>query len=197
MGPTSQPAAPDQLSLERFVVFELDAEEYAVPILTVTEVVPYTEIIPVPGAPAYILGLINLRGKVVPVIDLEKRFSLPRSNAARPGHIMIAESEQKLLFGIVVDYVREVLKVPHDVLKPAPEAIKSSIAAEYISGIIVLGEDDDTQAGPPAAERMLLVLDLQKILSDANVEELRVAQASPPPIPAPAVSNATNEGDSL
>jgi purine-binding chemotaxis protein CheW len=174
MNPTSEATQVDQLSLERFVVFELDTEEYAVPINAVTEVVPYVEIIPVPGAPEYILGLINLRGKVVPVLDLEKKFDLRRTTEGGREHIMIVESDQKLLFGIVVDYVREVLKVPHDLVKPAPQAVKHDISAEYLGGVIVLGgEHDDTAA----EERILVVLDLQKILSDTNVGELQAAGA--------------------
>jgi len=175
MNPSSEAARHDQFSLERFVVFELDGEEYAVPITVITEVVPYVEIIPVPGAPEYILGLINLRGKVVPVLDLKKKFNLGHNTNGGHAHIMVAESEQKLLFGIVVDYVREVLKVPHDSVKPAPQAVKEDISAEYVGGVIVLGgEQEDTAV----EERILVVLDLQKILSDANVEELQAAEAS-------------------
>jgi purine-binding chemotaxis protein CheW len=168
MHPTDEVA--NQRSLERFVVFELDAEEYAVPIKTVTEVVPYLEVSPVPGAPAYILGLMNLRGKVVPVLDLEKKFNLSRSSDDNRAHIMIAESDQQLLFGILVDYVREVLKVPSEAIKPAPQAIKSNIATEYLGGVIVLGNEQEG-----AEERIVVVLNLQKILSDTDVEESRAA----------------------
>jgi purine-binding chemotaxis protein CheW len=159
---------------EQFVVFELDSEEYAVPILMATEVVPTPAITPVPNAPDYILGLVNLRGKVLPVLDLEKKFQLQREAAAAHRHIMIAESEQKTLFGILVDQVTEVLKISKEAIKPSPEIVKSKIAAEYLPGVIVL---EDDRSGQTASEpRVLLILDLQKILSDKNIQEMQLEQ---------------------
>jgi purine-binding chemotaxis protein CheW len=148
-----------------------------VPILAVTEVVPSIEITPVPGAPEYILGLTNLRGKVLPVLDLEKKFDLNRQSQNTRKHIMFAESEQKVLFGILVDRVKEVLKIPADVIAPTPQAVKSKISSEYLGGVIVLGGSEGQQS---SEERMLLILDLQKILSDKNVGELQAVQNASP-----------------
>jgi purine-binding chemotaxis protein CheW len=167
--------AQGQSTSEQFVVFYLDNEAYAVPILSVTEVVPTLEITPVPNSPAYILGLINLRGKVLPVLDLEKKFQLPRETQAVHQHIMVAESEQKILFGVLVDKVKEVLRIPSDTIKPPPEIIKSKISAEYLQGVIIVEDKlQDTN------DNIILILDLQKILSDRNIEELPVAQPAPP-----------------
>src|SRR6476620_8754767 len=121
MNPANEPTNA-QVHYVQFVVFVLDSEEYAVPIMTVTEVVPSIEITPVPGAPEYILGLTNLRGKVLPVLDLEKKFDLNRQSQDMPKHIMFAESEEKTLFGILVDQVKEVLKIPADIITPTPQA---------------------------------------------------------------------------
>lgn len=181
MNPTSELHQAGEIQLEQFVAFRLDNEEYAVPILSVTEVVPTLEITPVPNAPTYILGLASLRGKIVPILDLEKKFQLSRNSPATGQHIMVAESEQKVLFGILVDQVEEVLKVPTSTIKPPPDIVKSKISAEYLPGVIVL---EKTDGG--AAERILLILDLQKILSDKNIEELHAVHpdtTQPAPVP--------------
>jgi purine-binding chemotaxis protein CheW len=136
----------------------------------------------------------NLRGKVVPVLDLEKKFGLTRDTQDARQHIMIAESAQKMLFGIVVDHVEEVLKISNDRIKPAPEAVKNNISAEYLGGVLILGGRQDQQAAQATAskERVLLILDLQKILSDADAAELRAAQA-----PQSTPTNAINEGGTV
>ncbi|HSX33785.1 MAG TPA: chemotaxis protein CheW [Candidatus Saccharimonadales bacterium] len=159
----------------QFVVFSLDKEEYAVPILAVTEITPMLDIMPVPDAPAYITGLINLRGKVVPVLDLETKFRLAHSAAANRQHIMVAENNQNTLLGVLVDQVSEVLKVPESAIRPAPEAVTSKISAEYVLGVIILGDNPQDQPAPDA--RMLLILDLQKILTSQNIEELHAIQS--------------------
>ncbi len=174
-GNESARTEPADIHFEQFVVFQLDNEEYAVPILSVTEVVPTLDITPVPDAPAYILGLTSLRGKIVPVLDLEKRFQLVRTTPNASQHIMVAESEQKVLFGILVDKVKEVLKIPEHTIKPPPDILKSKISAEYLPGVIVLEGQH-----PGSEERILLILDLQKILSDKNVEELQAVQPTSP-----------------
>jgi purine-binding chemotaxis protein CheW len=158
-------------SIEQFVVFALDAEEYAVPILSVVEVVPILDITPFPDAPDYIIGLANLRGKILPVLDLEKKFQLNNGTAGSREHIMVAESQQNIQFGILVDKVKEVLKIPSDAIQPAPEMIKAKIAAEYLPGVIILGSNDANAQ----VVRMLLILDMQKILSDKNIEQLHEA----------------------
>jgi purine-binding chemotaxis protein CheW len=182
MNPSNEPGETT-VRFEQFVVFVLDEEEYAVPILAVTEVVHSIEITPVPGAPAYILGLTNLRGKVLPVLDLEKKFQFTRTTEVVRQHIMIAESEQKLLFGVLVDRVREVLKIPHGAIKPTPDMVKSNISAEYLGGVILL-ENPATEEKQESV-RTLLILDLKKILSDTNIQELHAAADQQAP---------TNEG---
>ena len=162
---------------EQFVVFSLDNEEYAVPILSVAEVVPALEITPFPDAPDYILGLANLRGKILPVLDLQKKFHLSHTASAIRQHIMVAESEQKVQFGILVDQVKQVLKVPSDTIQPPPEMLKAKIDAAYLPGVIIL---ESAQKEPEKA-RMLLILDMQKILSDKTIEQLHaLAQAVAP-----------------
>jgi purine-binding chemotaxis protein CheW len=177
MSPTSANDLKEkQTVFEQFVVFQLDNETYAVPILSVTEVVLTMEITPVPNAPEYILGLMNLRGRVLPVLDLEKKFQLNREGQTVRQHIMVAESEQKVLFGILVDQVMEVLRISPDAIKPPPEIIKSKISAEYLPGVIILEDKPGTGTATESGEHIVLILDLQKILSDKNIEELQTIQ---------------------
>jgi purine-binding chemotaxis protein CheW len=152
------------VATEQMVIFELDQEEYAVPILEVKEVVTMTtDITPVPQSSASILGIINLRGKIIPVLDLEKRFSLQRDSAAVPEHVLIVE-EAQVPFGILVDRVSEVLKVEVDHIQPAPRAVTSKIAADFVKGVIVLEHP---------TERVVLILDLAKVLQDDEVAALK------------------------
>lgn len=150
---------------EQVVVFELDKEEYAVPIGDVQEVVKIPEITPVPNSPEFILGIMNLRGKIVPVLDLEKRFSLVREHEAAPQHIVVTETDDTL-FGVRVDKVTEVLRILQEGIKPTPKMVTSKIAADYLKGVVVIEEADEKNQG----ERILLLLDLTKILS---TEELK------------------------
>jgi purine-binding chemotaxis protein CheW len=176
MSPSNE-ATTAQQQFEQFVVFSLDQEEYAVPILSVAEVVPALEIAPFPDAPSYILGLANLRGKILPVLDLQKKFKLSSAVGATRQHIMVAESEQKIQFGILVDQVKEVLKVPSNNIQPPPEMLKAKIDAEYLPGVIIL----ENANKDPQKARMLLILDMTKILSDKNIEQLHtLAQVAKP-----------------
>ena len=152
-----QPAA----ALRQLVVFVLDKEEYAVPIHEVREVLKIPKITPVPNSPSFILGVINLRGKIVPVLDVEKRFNLVRDDTGTvPEHVMITEGQDGTPFGVQVDRVSGVLKVPENMIQPTPEMVKSRISADYLGGVIVI-----------ESERILLLLNVQKILTE-QVQDL-------------------------
>lgn len=158
-----------QISLAQMIVFELDQEEYAVPILDVTEVIRKSEITPVPQGPGFISGIINLRGKVVPVLDLEKRFSLIHESDTTPTHIIIAETEKENAYvGVLVDQVSQVLKIPEDMIKPVPTAVTSKIAKDFLKGVIVLEEENKKEG----TERILLILDLRRVLSMEDIEKI-------------------------
>lgn len=143
---------------EQLVVFELDKEEFGVPILEVKEIVKNIEITPVPDSPPFILGVINLRGKIAPVMDMEKRFDLVRENKVVAEHIIMYEDETGALFGIQVDRVVGVLKVESESIKPTPKVVTSKVAGDYIKGVVVIDE------------RVVLILDLPKILNKETVE---------------------------
>lgn len=142
---------------QQFVVFKLDGEEFGIPILEVKEIVKNTEITPVPDSPLFILGVINLRGKVAPIMDMEKRFSLVREHQTTPEHIIMYEDENNNLLGIQVDQVLGVLKVNAENIKPTPKAVTSKIASDYLRGVAVI---DD---------RVILIINLPKILNHENL----------------------------
>jgi purine-binding chemotaxis protein CheW len=164
--PTDQ--KPQVVPIEQMVVFELDHEEYAVPILEVKEVIKLPQITQVPNSAASIAGIINLRGKVVPVLDLEKKFNLVRENKTPSEHILVAEAEGGLAFGILVDKVSEVAKIPQSSIKAAPQVIAGKIAADFLKGVVVNQLE--------GRERIMLLLDLKKILSDKETEGLKTEQ---------------------
>jgi purine-binding chemotaxis protein CheW len=130
--------------MEQLVTFDLDKEEYASTITDLREIIKVTEIVSIPGAPDFIRGILNLRGQIVTVIDLEKRFHLKREFSREPKHIVIAEVEDSV-FGVMVDEVTGVLRVPVASIKPTPHLVGSKIHTDYLKGVVILSEADDRE----------------------------------------------------
>ncbi|MEW8173340.1 MAG: chemotaxis protein CheW, partial [Candidatus Thiodiazotropha endolucinida] len=105
--------------LIQFVTFILMEEVYGINVMQVQEVLRITEIAPVPGAPSYVLGIINLRGNVVTVIDTRTRFGLPTKEVDDASRIIVIESEKQVV-GILVDAVAEVVELRETDIDPAP-----------------------------------------------------------------------------
>jgi len=145
--------------LVQFVVFSLGGEEYGLPILDVKEIVKTEEITTVPNVPEFIRGIINLRGRIVVVINLEKRFMLQREEEYTGKHIVIAEIGEGI-FGLMVDEVTEVLRMPEENVKPAPPIITKKINVDYLKGVGTI------------EKRLIILLDLQKVLSEAELVKL-------------------------
>jgi purine-binding chemotaxis protein CheW len=172
--------------MEQLVTFELDKEEYASIITDLREVIRIPEITPIPGAPEFIRGILNLRGQIVMVIDLEKRFHLKREHPTEPKHIIIAEVEDSV-FGITVDEVTGVLRVPHTSIKSTPQLTTSKIHADYLKGVVILESKDDESNKTikqknaktkkqenenkevEAGSRLLLLLDIPKMLAEKEL----------------------------
>lgn len=152
-------------TLVQLVVFELDKEEYAVPIEDLREIIRIPEIAPVPNAPEFIRGILNLRGTIVVVMDLEKRFHLTREGQTPPEHIIITEVNNST-FGIMVDRVSEVLRVPVSKIQSTPALVSSRIHAEYLKGVVVLEEAQKAAEDMVAKSRLIILLDLPKMLQD-------------------------------
>jgi purine-binding chemotaxis protein CheW len=136
----------------QLVIFELSDEVYGVDVAQVRSIIPIQEISVVPGASAFVEGVINLRGDIVPVVDLRTRFSLPLAEVDKKSVIVIVEVND-LLVGLVVDKVREVVKIPETAVEP-PSPLLTSVDTTYLQGIGKLDED-----------QILILLDLDRIFS--------------------------------
>src|SRR5690606_32636201 len=117
----------------QWVTFQLDNETYGINVMQVQEVLRYTDIAPVPGAPDYVLGIINLRGNVVTVIDTRARFGLPPSEVSDQSRIVIIEAEKEVI-GILVDAVAEVVYLKRSDIEVAPN-VGTEESAKFIQGV--------------------------------------------------------------
>ena len=142
----------------QWVTFKLENEIYCINVMQVQEVLRYTEIAPVPGAPNYVIGIINLRGNVVTVIDTRVRFGLMPSEVSENSRIVIIEAEKQVI-GILVDGVAEVVYLRSSEIDMAP-SVGTDESAQFIQG--VSNRDGD----------LLILVDLNKFLSDDEWDEL-------------------------
>jgi len=149
----------------KFLTFKLADEEYGVEILKVREIIGVMEITSVPQMPGYMKGVINLRGKVIPVIDLRLRFGFQEIEYTEQTCIIVVDVGREI--GIIVDTVSEVLDIPQGNIEPPPQ-IGSSLDTSFILGMGKVGE----------AVKILLAID--RVLTDeqtANLGEIREAEA--------------------
>ncbi len=144
----------------QLVTFRLQDETYGINVMHVQEVLRVTEIAPVPGAPDYVLGIINLRGNVVTVIDTRLRFGLPSNELTDSSRIVIIESEKQVV-GILVDAVAEVVELTESQIDAAPN-VGNEENSRYIQGIATMGDI------------LLIVVDLHKLLTDEEWAEVKM-----------------------
>lgn len=147
------------------VRFMLGKESFGVDIGRVQEIVAVPEITKVPDTPDFLEGIINLRGKIVSVVDLRKKFKLNGSDRNKKNRILVTEMDGKVA-GLIVDEVSEVLKLNPDNIEPPPEMV-NSVGVEYITGI---GKLED---------KIILLLDLGRVLSAGEIECLDTRAAVP------------------
>jgi len=143
----------------QLVVFELSGEEFGVDIMQVSEIIPAPGITRIPQAPECVKGLINLRGKIIVVIDLNIRLGFSPKESDELSRIIIVEVGDTVI-GMLVNSVKEVMRLPSSSIEPTPEIIKSKINAEYLKGV---GKQED---------RLLILLNLAKVLGEEEVDEL-------------------------
>ena len=120
---------------ERFITFSLGKEEYGISIGKVKEIIEMLDITPVPKAPDFVKGIINLRGKLIPVISLRQRFAMDAIDYDKGTCILVVDTEQKGVqkpLGIIVDSVSEVITLEKDQIKPAPSYNTGDIKNKYI-----------------------------------------------------------------
>ncbi|OQX81665.1 MAG: chemotaxis protein CheW [Candidatus Omnitrophica bacterium 4484_70.1] len=144
----------------QLVIFKIGKEEFGVNIHQVKEIVRLTSITPIPRAPKFIEGVVNLRGQVLAVMDLAKRLELPSQPRSEKTRIIIVEVENNTV-GMIVDEVTEVLRLPMDKIEKTPQIIESDIEQKYIKGV---GKLDN---------RLLILIDLANVLSLEEKEEIR------------------------
>jgi len=136
----------------QWVTFHLDGETYGVNVMQVREVLRYTEIAPVPGAPHYVLGIINLRGNVVTVIDTRNRFGLQPGDINDNTRIVVIEAEKNVV-GILVDSVAEVVYLRLSEIETAPN-VGNDESAKLIQGVCHKNKE------------LLILIELDKLLTD-------------------------------
>ncbi|WP_158784802.1 chemotaxis protein CheW [Pantoea sp. BAV 3049] len=140
---------------QEFLVFTLGDEEYGIDILKVQEIRGYDQVTRIANTPSFIKGVTNLRGVIVPIIDLRIKFAQPDVDYNDNTVVIVLNLEARVV-GIVVDGVSDVLSLTHDQIRPSPE-FAVTMSTEYLTGLGALGE------------RMLILVDIEKLL---NSEEM-------------------------
>ena len=146
------------------LVFVLGAEEYGVDILKVQEIRGYEKVTPIPSAPAYLKGVVNLRGTIVPVIDLRVKFGMANPKYDAFTVVVILRLSQRVI-GVVVDGVSDVIALTSKEVKDAPQ-LGTLVDASFIAGLA-------TQS-----DRMVLLLDIEKLLSSGELNVLSQVAAT-------------------
>jgi len=153
-------SAPEELQL---VVFRLAKEEFAVEVGQVQEIIPLQDITRLPRAPHFIKGILNLRGKILPVIDLTERLGVPPTPTDSQRIVITNLEDQQV--GMIVDSVTEVLRLPAGAVEPPPPMI-AEVSGAYLRGVARPGD------------RMLILIDLSKVLSTEDVKALAAPETA-------------------
>jgi len=148
--------------VQQFLTFALGQEEYGVEILKIQEIKGFSAITPLPNAPAFIKGVLNLRGTIVPIVDLRKKFSLPEVGYTKFTVIVVVQIQGKIM-GFIVDAVSDVLNVAAADIQPTPD-LYGQVDISFINGLAKTGE------------KLVILLDIEKVLTAS--ETAGVAQAA-------------------
>lgn len=174
---------------EQYLTFLLAGEEYAISILKVKEIIEYDTVTVVPKTPKWIRGVINLRGSVVPVVDLAVKFGLEERPVTKTSCIVIVDGQlenQNTTMGIVADAVSQVMDLAADDIQDVPE-FGTRVQVNYLLGMARLGK------------KFALLLDVDKVLSTdelLNLEEVAAAASTPEAAASEAVAETVTEEDS-
>jgi purine-binding chemotaxis protein CheW len=149
--------------LTQYLTFRLDDEIYALDIGKVHSVLDFTRVTKVPRTPEYMRGVINLRGTVVPIVDLKLKFGLTRTEKTVDTCVIIAEmtlEDEKTTLGVMADSVQEVLDLESNQIEPPPK-IGTRLKTEFIKGMGKRGED------------FIIILDLDKVFTSEELAEIQ------------------------
>ena len=156
----------------QYVIFEIDTEEYGVKLVDLKEIIKILELTPLPNAPQFFAGVFNLRGKIIPVIDLEKRFSLKRETPRVSEHILITEQGNDV-YGMIVDKVAGMTRIRAEKIQKPQSVGIFKINESYIDGLATMEQNGG---------RLVIILNIKKILSPEELAELgkqaQVAQSA-------------------
>lgn len=144
----------------QFVSFLLGSEEYCVDIFEVQEIINLPTIKQIPGAPSFVNGIINLRGKIVPIIDFRKRLNLNVTEFTRHTRVVIVQVNNRVI-GFIVDMVSGVFKIDEADIEVTPEVV-TSVNVEFISGVAKL------------KDKLIIILDVDKILTSHEQNTLEI-----------------------
>lgn len=151
---------------DQVVSFRIGKEYFGVQIQTVQEIVRVPEITAVPEMPSFVEGVINLRGKIVSIVDLSKRLKIQGGARAKSNRILIVEVDNNVV-GLLVDAVSAILRIPPESIEPAPDIV-TSVGTEYIQGVGKL------------PDRLIILLDLKNILRPDELTKLSVDEQVEP-----------------
>ena len=152
------PNTAEETKIIELIVFNLGDEEFGAAIAQIREIIRIGPITPIPTSPDFIQGVTNVRGEVVIIINLKARFSFLENKEVESKHIIITE-QGKNLFGLMVDEVTEVLRVPEKTIKAAPDLV-ARIDNIFINGVLTIDN------------RLIILLDLAKVLSETELIQL-------------------------
>ncbi len=152
------------VSERQMVVFTLSGEEFGVDINEVNSIIKMTPITKIPNSQDYLEGVINLRGRIIVVVDLAKKLGLPSKERDKDTRIIIIETKETMV-GMIVDHSREAIRISEDQIEPAPPLIVQKIDADFLEGVGVIGE------------RLLIILDLAKVLSVEDMNSIKGSQS--------------------
>lgn len=144
----------------QFLTFSLAEQEYGIEIRHVTEIIGIQRITDLPETPEYVKGVINLRGKVIPVIDVRLRFRMPERDYDERTCIVVVNISDTSV-GLVVDTVSEVINIPADNIEPAPKVNQGRPAQQFVQGLAKVGE------------QVKILLDTQRLLFDEEFELIK------------------------
>jgi purine-binding chemotaxis protein CheW len=165
------PQTTEAADRRQYLSFSLGGSEYGVGILQVREILQYEQVTRVPSTPRSIRGVINLRGQVVPVVDLAAKFGLPDTRPARLTCILIVEARldgQPTVVGVLADAVQEVIELGKDDVEPPP-AFGTQVKIDFLLGMGKVGK------------RFVLLLDLDRVISADEKEFAQTLKDAPPP----------------
>ena len=161
---TIQSQTPD--TTHQYLTFALGAEEYGVEILKIQEIKGYSPLTPLPNAPPYVKGVLNLRGTIVPILDLRAKFALAEVACTKATVIVVVQVGGQTI-GFVVDAVSDVLTVARDQIQPTPD-LHGQIDTACLTGLAPAGE---------AGEKLVILLDIDKVLGTPEVMRMHAGTA--------------------